>query len=210
MRREGFFFLLLLGVLLAACGGKKHDAAFYEARIDSLRKAEQLKQLKQQAGIYDDPVDVFFDTLQVCPLPIQSAGGNISRLAHFTDVPKALSARWDFPVETPLKMIRLPKHGDVGVVMLAEVSDSLPPVLSLMTIDKNYELVDQLYIYERKGEERGDHFGTAYNDYYITSDYEVTLMYAFIPQGSKTPQLESTRRYVISDEGDFQEAIVEF
>ena len=207
MNLKGFGLLAVGFLLLTACGGKKHDMALYEARIDSLRKAEQLMQLKKTAGVYNDPVEAFFDTLQIRPLPIRSAGGNIGRLAHFTDVPKSLAYLWGYPVETPLKMIKLPKHNNFFVVMLAEQHDSLPPLLTLVTIGRNYELVDQLIVYEQKAEEHGDDFGLGYNDYYITSNYEVTLMFAFIRQDSDYPRLESTRRYIISGDGHFEEVV---
>ena len=55
MNLKGFGLLAVGFLLLTACGGKKHDMALYEARIDSLRKAEQLMQLKKTAGVFDDP-----------------------------------------------------------------------------------------------------------------------------------------------------------
>jgi len=213
MRRIAFFILLSAAVMVAGCGGKKHDPAYYEAKIDSLRKAEQMKQLrkiKQEAGIYDDPVEQFFDTLHVRPLPIQSAGANIGRLAHFSTLPKSLVSRFGYPLDVPLRMVPLPRWHNYRVVMLAEGPDSIAPLLSLVTLDASYQPIDQLVIYEQKAEERGDDMVMKFNDYYITSDYEITLMFAFLRKDSNNPILESTRRYVINGDGYFDEVVVDF
>lgn len=203
---------MMVVVMVVGCGGRKHDAAYYEGKIDSIRKAEQLEQLrkmKAEAGIYDDPVEQFFDTLHIRPLPIRSAGGNIGRLAHFASVPKSLASLLGYPAETPLKIVALPKSHGHRVVMLAEERDSIAPMLSLMTLNKVYEPIDELTIYEQKVEERGEEIGLAFNEYYITSKYEITLLFAFIRQDSKSPTLESTRRYVINDDGFFEEVVVD-
>lgn len=213
MRRIVGYMVLLAVVMAVGCGGKKHDAAYYEAKIDSLRKAEQMKQLrkiKQEAGIYDDPVEQFFDTLHVRPLPIQSAGANIGRLAHFTTLPKSLVSRFGYPLDVPLKMVPLPHCHSYRVVMLAEGPDSIAPLLSLVTLNASYEPIDQLVIYEQKAEERDDNVVLKFNDYYITSDYEITLMFAYLREESTNPILESTRRYVINGDGYFDEVVVDF
>ena len=43
-------------VVLLSCGGKKHDVAYYEQMVDSIRRAEQVKLLQHEAGIESDPV----------------------------------------------------------------------------------------------------------------------------------------------------------
>ena len=41
--------LLLLALLSLSCGNKKHDAAYYEQMVDSIRRAEQVKEIQKQA-----------------------------------------------------------------------------------------------------------------------------------------------------------------
>ena len=52
----GFLSAVLLAMVLS-CGQRKKDAAYYEQMVDSIKKAEQLKTMKQQAGVFDDPVE---------------------------------------------------------------------------------------------------------------------------------------------------------
>ena len=53
MRQVAGFVLLLLALLTLSCGNKKHDVAYYEQMVDSIRRAEQVKAIQKQAGIYD-------------------------------------------------------------------------------------------------------------------------------------------------------------
>lgn len=212
MRRIVFFLVMVASILVVGCGGKKHDAAYYQTKIDSIHKADRLqkvRQFKESSGVYDDPIEQFFDTLQYRPLPIRSAGANIGRLGHFTDIPKSLASRLGYPVETPLKVLALPRNHGHRVLMLAEGPDSIAPRVSLVTLDNAVEPIDQLPIYQQKAEERGDNLVLAFNEYYITSDYEVTLVFAFIRQDTTHPVFESTRRYVLNADGYFDEVIVD-
>lgn len=210
MRKLTFFLFSLLVVAVCSCGGKKKDVAYYEAQIDSIRKAQQLRQMKQAAGVYDDPVEKFFDTLQLRTLPIRSAGDNLVRMAHFSRVPRSVASLLDYPVETPLRMVSLPRAHGFFVGMLAEGPDSIAPIISLVVLDKTYQLVDELCIYEQKEEERGDDRGILESDYYITSDYEITVMTYFRKLEKERLYVDQTRRYIIDKEGHFEEVIVDY
>ena len=209
MKKMLLFPAVMLLVVIASCGGGKRDAAYYAAKVDSLQKAEQLRLLRQQAGLPADPAEAFFDTLQSCPLPVQTAGGNIGKLGHFTPLPKGLNTVFGYPADVPLEVCRMPRCHGLRVVMLAEQQDSLPPVLYLYTLDDRLEPIDQLCLYEQKAEERYEEIVVSFNDYYITSSYEITLMFAYLRQESDYPHYESTRRYIITPAGSFEEVIVE-
>ncbi len=202
----GWLFALLV---MASCGGRKFSPGFYEAMIDSMRKAEQLKEMKQNAGIYDDPVEAYFDTLQLRPLPIRSSGADANRMARFSDVPPSVVQWLGYPVDQEMQIVSLPSTHGFRVIILSEEQDDMPPILTLMTLDKLCQPVDRMTLYEQRTEEHGDDFGLIYNDYYITSDYEITLVYAFVRQTSDLPQVESTRRYIINAEGHFEEQVVD-
>ena len=199
----------LLLLFVASCGGNKRDAAYYAAKVDSLQKAEQLRQLRLQSGLSADPAEAFFDTLQLCPLPIQTAGGNIDKIGHFTSLPQTLNTVFGYPIDVPLKVCRLPRNHQHRVIMLAEAQDSLPPVLYIYTLDNQLEPIDQLCIYEQKAEERGDNLVMRFNDYYITSTFEITLMYAYLKQDSDYPHYDTTRRYMITKAGTFEEVVID-
>ena len=209
MKKMLLFPVVILLLLVASCGGNKRDAAYLAAKVDSLQKAEQLRQLRLQSGLSADPAEAFFDTLQMCPLPVQTAGGNIDKLGHFTPLPQTLNTVFGYPIDVPLEVCRLPRNHQHRVIMLAEKQDSLPPVLFLYTLDDQLEPIDQLCIYEQKAEERGENLVMVFNDYYITSNFEITLMFAYLKQDSDYPHFEATRRYTITKAGTFEEVIID-
>ena len=51
MRSAILCILIPLVLALISCGQRKRDAFFYEQMVDSIRKAEQLKEMKRQAGV---------------------------------------------------------------------------------------------------------------------------------------------------------------
>jgi hypothetical protein len=46
-------------------------------------------------------------------------------------------------------------------------------------------------------------------DYFITSNYEITLMRYYLSHEATKPVLEQTRRYVINKRGEFEEVVIE-
>ena len=177
--------------------------------VDSIRQAEQLQEMKRQAGVYDDPVEAFFDTLQLRPLPIQSERSNFSKIGHFSRVPSSVASLLGYPSTARLKALMLPKvHGLRGLI-LAEQKDSVNSSLYLYTLDRDYRPIDHLCLYEEKDEDRIDDFGKSLMDYFITSEYEVSLLYLFIPHNTHLPEPEHTRRFQLTDGGRFEEVVIE-
>ena len=201
---------MLLVATLFSCGQRKKDAAYYEQMIDSIKKAEQLKTMKQQAGVYDDPVEQYFDMLSRRMLPIRNVGSDVQQLGHLTKVPFSVASWLGFPTDTRLRALMLPKVHGHAVVMLEERRDSTNTLVTLCTLDKDYKPVDQLCLYEEKNDDRADDFGKSYSEYYITSDYEITLMYFFQSHNrQQPPQYDNSRRFVINKNGNFEETIIE-
>ena len=101
--------------------------------VDSIRKAEQLQEMKRQAGVYDDPVEAFFDTLQFRALPIKSERRDFDKIGHFGKVPPHVSSILGYPVDTRLKALLLPKVHGLRAMLLSEQLDSLTSSLYLTT-----------------------------------------------------------------------------
>jgi hypothetical protein len=76
-------------------------------------------------------------------------------------------------------------------------------------MNQEHRNIDQLCIYEERAEDRATDFGKTMMDYYITSNWEITLMKYYLSNEATSPQLEETRRYVINKEGRFEEVIIE-
>lgn len=202
--------LASLALFMISCGGKKRDAAYYMEMVDSIRKAEQVKEIQLKAGIYHDPVEAWFDTLGIHTLPIKSAGAEIWEIGHFSPVPMAINENFGYPASAKLKALGLPSAYRHQVMMVAEMVDSVTPRLMLFTMDKKHQPIDQLTIYEKKDNERTDDYGETYMEYYITSKYEITLLlYYQSHRQDQEPELLNSRRFVINKDGQFEETIIE-
>ena len=173
--------LIPLVLTLLSCGQRKRDAVFYEHMVDSIRKAEQLEEMKREAGVYDDPVEEFFDTLSLRPLPINSER----------------------------KALLLPKVHGLHALLLSERQDSTTYSLYLYTLDREYQPIDHLCLYEERDEDRADDFGKLLMDYYITSSYEVSLLYTYQSSTTNRMQPEQSRRFELTADGRFQEVVIE-
>lgn len=209
MKKATGLTLLLLALLTLSCGNKKHDAAYYEQMIDSIRRAEQLKEIQKQTGIYENPIEAWFDTLRLHTLPIQTAGADIERIGDFAVVPVSANEYFGYPADAHLKAMALPSMHRRQVILLCEMQDSITPALYLYTMDKKHHPVDMLNIYHQESIYRKNDQGMTYNEYYITSHYEITVMRYFKGHEDVKPQLEEARRYTISKDGMFEEQPIE-
>ena len=209
MRYITLSILIPLVLALLSCGQRKRDAVFYEQMVDSIRKAEQLQEMKRQAGVYDDPVEVFFDTLQLRPLPIKSERGDFDKIGRFGKVPPSVTSMLGFPVSTKLKALMLPKVHGLRAMLLSEQLDSITSTLYLYTLDREYQPIDHLCLYEERDEDRADDFGKLLMDYYITSSYEVSLLYTYQSSTTNRMQPEQSRRFELTADGRFQEVVIE-
>ena len=210
MKKFLVFALILSSVTMLSCRGRRHDMAFYEHQIDSIRKAEQQKELEKKMGLGSNPVLNWFDTLQLRPLPIQTAGADVDRIASFTIVPSLLNEHFGYPEKAHLKAVALPNCHGCRVVLLCEMKDSITPALHLYTIDQDLQPIDILTLYEEKAETRQEGSGLSFNEYFITSSYEIAVMSYFRPrQNPEKPLLQGTRLFTISREGLFEEKVIE-
>ena len=197
-------------VLLLSCGGKKRDAAYYMEKVDSIRKAETVKDIQQKAGIYNNPVDAWFDTLAIHTLPIKSAGSDIGLIGHFVAVPMTINENFGYPVSAHLKALALPTAYRKAVILLAEMVDSITPRLYLYTMDSKHQPIDQLCIYQQKNANHVEDFGQTTMEYYITTKYEITLLTFYQSHNQEQkPELVNSRRYIINRDALFEETIIE-
>jgi hypothetical protein len=209
MKRTAGLMLLLLALLTLSCGNKKHDAAYYEQMVDSIRRAEQVKEIQKQAGIYENPIEAWFDTLRLHTLPIQTAGGDIERIGDFVAVPLSVNENFGYPTDAHLKAMALPSIHRRQVILLCEMQDSITPALYLYTMDKKHHPIDMLCIYHQESVTHDTDKGLTYNEYFITSHYEITVMRYFKGHETVDPELEESRRYTISRDGMFEEQPIE-
>ena len=201
--------LFLMVLLTLSCGNKKHDVAYYEQMVDSIRRAEQVRDIQKKSGIYNNPIEAWFDTLHLHTLPIQTAGGDIEKLGDFVSVPLSVNENFGYPSTAHLKAMALPSRYSSRVILLCEMQDSITPALYLYTMDKKHHPVDMLCIYHQEKVNRATDSGLTYQEYFITSQYEITIMRYFKGREGVKPQFEEARRYTISKDGMFEEQPIE-
>lgn len=210
MGRMAIFMLFLSALLTLSCGNnKQRDAAYYEQMVDSIRRAERVAEIQRKAGIYDSPIEAWFDTLHHHTLPIKSVAGDINRIGRFVAVPSMVNSHFGYPADARLKALALPAMYHRPVILLCEMQDSITPALYLYTMDRRHQPVDVLCIYHQESVSRDDDKGLVFDEYFITSHYEITVMRYFRGREAVKSQLEEVRRYIINKEGMFEEQIIE-
>ena len=209
MRRIAGFMLLLLLLLSLSCGNKKHDAAYYEQMVDSIRRAEQVKEIQEQASIYENPIEAWFDTLHLHTLPIQTVGADVELIGDFSAVPHSAKENFGYPTDGQIKAMALPAIHQRQVILLCEMQDSITPALFLYTMNKKHQPVDMLCIYQQEEVNHDTDYGLAYNEFFITSHYEITVIRYFKGHKASKPKLEMARRYTINKDGMFEEQPIE-
>jgi hypothetical protein len=209
MRKIAGFMLFLMVLLTLSCGNKKHDVAYYEQMVDSIRRAEQVRDIQKKSGIYNNPIEAWFDTLHLHTLPIQTAGGDIEKLGDFVSVPLSVNENFGYSSTAHLKAMALPSRYSSRVILLCEMQDSITPALYLYTMDKKHHPVDMLCIYHQEKVNRATDSGLTYQEYFITSQYEITIMRYFKGREALKPELEEARCYTISKDGMFEEQPIE-
>ena len=206
MKKITYIAVLMAMVMAYSCGNRK-NAADYDQMIDSIRKAEVAKDLlKSSTG---DPVVAFFDSLEMRSVPMKYNVTFIDYLPQMTKVPSTFNGRFDYESNVQLLAAKLPPYKDYHMMLVAEKLDSTQTALYLCTMNQDYVLVDRLCLYEQKIEDRDGRLGLMRQEYYVTSNYEVTLVSYFRAEDDEEEQETAACRYVINKEGNFEEVIIE-
>ena len=107
MKRVRLFFLLLLGVvLLVACGNKQMSPAEMQQKLDSIARLETIEQLEMQGihiGKDVSPIQLFFDSLNLQPLPVRYSDDYVKYLPNYTSIPYELVKFMNFEGRTDPK-----------------------------------------------------------------------------------------------------------
>lgn len=207
MRKFTFLSLLIAVVLFSYSCGNRKNAADYAGMIDSIRKAEVERELLQPTNA--DPVMLFFDTLGMKSVPMKYSADFVAYLPQLEKVPSNINARFGYENNIELYTVKLPPYMNFHVMLLAEKLDSASTSLYLCTMNQEQVLIDRLCIYEQKVEKKDGLLGVARLEYYVTSQYEITLVRYFRSEEDEHEREEAAYRYVINKEGNFEEVIIE-
>ena len=195
-----------------SCRGPKRDAAYYEQMVDSIRRAEQVKMLHKQMGItYESPADAFFDTLRVHTLPLQSAADSPLGDECFSPVPNVINDYFGYPPSASLRALQLPHIHHWQVVLLAETGSDEARTLYICVMDKRHRAVDMMCVEEgRQSRDPADRSGLLTSEFYITSNYDITIVQSYREEDASEALTFQNRRFIIKQDGHFEETIIEY
>ena len=217
MKQIGLFFITLSGiVLLAACGNRQMSPGEMQRKLDSIARLETIEQLEMQGihiGKDVSPIQLFFDSLNIQPLPVRYSDEYVKYLPNYTSVPYELVRFMNFEGRTDPKAIALPESAGARLMILAADEGDGLYSLWLYSLDDDYMPVDKLCLYatskeEQKENELADPEDKLIQDSVITSDYEIRLTdYSgkFKAEVQKVYHVDMSRKFSEDQEIDYEQ-----
>lgn len=202
--------LMTAVLLLTACGGRKNMSPDeLQHKIDSVKALEVQEKLALQ-GIdlksADNPLKLFFDSLEIQPLPISYSEDYVRLLPSYKPISENIVAYLNLVACRHPKAISLPET--IGAKLIIIAADELDNEYSLWlySLNDDYFPVDKLCLFsvdQRDPEEYTEVDEDEYLQFFsITSDYEIRLM-DYAKEGYETRLNEvyhvgSSRKFILS------------
>ena len=202
--------LMTAVLLLTACGGRKNMSPDeLQHKIDSVKALEVQEKLALQ-GIdlksADNPLKLFFDSLEIQPLPISYSEDYVRLLPSYKPVSEDIVAYLNLVACRHPKAISLPET--IGAKLIIIAADELDNEYSLWlySLNDDYFPVDKLCLFsvdQRDPEEYTEVDEDEYLQFFsITSDYEIRLMdYAkegYEARLNEVYHVGSSRKFILS------------
>ena len=202
--------LMTAVLLLTACGGRKNMSPDeLQHKIDSVKALEVQEKLALQ-GIdlksADNPLKLFFDSLEIQPLPMSYSEDYVRLLPSYKPISEDIVAYLNLVACRHPKAISLPET--IGAKLIIIAADELDNEYSLWlySLNDDYFPVDKLCLFsvdQRDPEEYTEVDEDEYLQFFsITSDYEIRLM-DYAKEGYETRLNEvyhvgSSRKFILS------------
>ena len=202
--------LMTAVLLLTACGGRKNMSPDeLQHKIVSVKALEVQEKLALQ-GIdlksADNPLKLFFDSLEIQPLPISYSEDYVRLLPSYKPISEDIVAYLNLVACRHPKAISLPET--IGAKLIIIAADELDNEYSLWlySLNDDYFPVDKLCLFsvdQRDPEEYTEVDEDEYLQFFsITSDYEIRLM-DYAKEGYETRLNEvyhvgSSRKFILS------------
>ena len=176
--------LMMAVLLLAACGGgRKMSPEELQHKLDSV-KALEIKEKLALQGVNleasDNPLKLFYDSLEIQPLPISYSDDYVNYLPAYKDVTPEIVSYMDLIECKHPKAVALPESVGARLMIMAADETDGHYSLWLYSLDDDYVPVDKLCLYavdEMDPEDINDFGEEQFVQYFsITSDYEIRLM----------------------------------
>lgn len=171
--------VFFIAALAAGCGNRRMSEVELQSKIDSVNRLEVARQLKLRGIQLEEtsPLQMFYDSLRMQPLPLNYSEEYVKYLPNFTVVPASIMIYLELEGRVAPKAIALPEMLGARLILLAADMTDGEYELWLYSLDDDYIPVDKLQIYAPKTmsdnvlnlPEQEIHFS-------ITSDLEIRLL----------------------------------
>lgn len=202
--------LMAAVLMLTACGGsRKMSPEELQHKLDSVKALEVKEKLALQ-GVdlesSDNPLKLFFDSLEIQPLPVSYNEDYVRLLPSYKPVSEDIIAYLNLVDCRHPKAISLPET--IGAKLIIIAADEMDDEYSLWlySLNDDYFPVDKLCLFsvdQRDPEEYTEIDEDEYLQFFsITSDYEIRLM-DYAKEGYETHLNEvyhigASRKFVLS------------
>lgn len=214
MKKIGMGLLTVL-VLLTACKNKQMSPEEMQYKLDSIARLENVERLKAQGIDLSreiSPVQLFYDSLNIQPLPLRFSDDYVKYLPDYKVVPAELASYMGLEGRMEPKAISLPETAGTRLMILAADEGDNLYSLWLYSLDSEYMPVDKLCLYatskeEAKENEMASPEDKLIQDFVITSDYEIRLTdYTgkYQAEIQKVYHIDPSRHFTEDDEIDYE------
>ena len=214
MKKIGMGLLTVL-VLLTACKNKQMSPEEMQHKLDSIARLETMERLKAQGIDLSreiSPVQLFYDSLNIQPLPLRFSDDYVKYLPDYKVVPAELASYMGLEGRMEPKAISLPETAGTRLMILAADEGDNLYSLWLYSLDSEYMPVDKLCLYatskeEAKENEMASPEDKLIQDFVITSDYEIRLTdYTgkYQAEIQKVYHIDPSRHFTEDDEIDYE------
>ena len=209
-----FVIFSSLVLALVACGNKMSPGQLQQ-KLDSIAKVEAVEKLEAQGIRLDtdvSPIQLFFDSLNLQPLPIRYSADYVKYLPNYKSVPYELVRFMNFEGRTDPKAIALPESAGTRLMILAADEGDGLYSLWLYSLDTDYMPVDKLCLYatskaEKELDDEALPEDKLIQDFVITSDYEVRLTdYTgkYKAEAQKVYHIDMSRKFSETESIDYE------
>lgn len=176
--------LMMAVLFLAACGGgRRMSSEELQHKLDSV-KALEIKEKLALQGVNleatDNPLKLFYDSLEIQSLPISYNDDYVNFLPAFRDVTPDIVSYMELIECKHPKAVALPESVGARLMIMAADETDGHYSLWLYSLDDDYVPVDKLCLYavdDLDPEDVVDFGEEQFVQYFsITSDYEIRLM----------------------------------
>ncbi len=181
--RQGLVLLVVTLLMVSCGGGRKMSPEELQHKLDSV-KALEIKEKLALQGVdletSDNPMKLFFDSLEIQPLPLSYDEDYVRMLPSYKEVGKDVAEYMNLVDCRHPKAISLPETIGARLIIIAADESDGEYSLWLYSLDEDYFPVDKLCLFSvdsREPEEYTEINEQEFLQYFsITSDFEIRLM----------------------------------